>query len=283
MKKLNLLVLFIAGLSLFSCSKEESPQLNETNKKYLKAVTKPDLVELDKDQFFKYNQEGLLTEATGWTTLSGTYEYDSDGKLIRKTNYKGVYTYEYDAQDRIIKEIKVGTNDYIELIYHPGKVVTKRYYEYGGGPQNYGGSVLEERELHLNSQGKIVKMVDLAQDQSAIDIEYQEYLYDSNGNIIKITIKILDDPEEFIIHIGYDDKINPYYIAFEKYYELTYYLENYLGVNVYNWDGLTPNNMISRGSENRHFVYDDDGYPISLKGYDMNGSSSAESFFEYYE
>ena len=282
--KLNLLKLLFIGILFYSCSESDdnSSIIPETNKKYIESVTKPDLTEINRDHFFEYN-DGLLTSATGFTILVGNYEYDSGGKLIAKTNYNGQFKYEYDDQNRITKENKVGTNDYIELIYQSDKVLTKRYYEFGGGPQNGGGSNLEQRELQLDSQGRIIKMIDLAQDESAIDVEYKEFQYDNIGNIIKITTKYLDNPTETTIDIEYDDKVNPYYVAFEKYYDQTYYLEYFTGLIIYNSYGLTPNNIVSRGTENRDFVYDKDGYPVSWQRFFADGSSNAEALVEYYE
>lgn len=290
MKRLNLLTLLIIGILFTSCSNDDdnSSVIPEANKKFIKAVTKPDLTQINRDHFFEYD-DGLLTSATGFTILTGNYEYDSEGKLTGKTNFDGLFTYEYDNQNRIVKEVKVGTNNYIELTYQSGKVITERYYEFAGGLGNGGGEVLEIRELELNSNGLIIKMTEISNttttdfsQENGFYKEYEQYEYDTNGNITSITTKYFDDPNESVLNISYDDKINPYYIAFEKYYNITYYLENFSGVIFYNWYGLTPNNIISRGTENRTFVYDEDNYPISWQRFFADGSSNAEAFVEYY-
>jgi hypothetical protein len=200
--KLNLLKILLIGVLFYSCSKSDNnSSINfDANKKYIQSVTKPDLTQINRDHYFEYN-DGLLTSASGYTILAGNYEYDSNGKLIGKVNIDGQFSYEYDNQNRIIRENKVGTNDYIGLTYQSGKVITERYYEYAGGLGNGGGEVLSIAELELNSSGKITKVnyisnvttTDFSQENN-ISTEYELYQYDNNGNITKITTKYFDNP-----------------------------------------------------------------------------------------
>jgi len=290
MKRFNLLTLLIIGILFTSCSNDDSDTsiIPEINKKFIQSVTKPDLTQINRDHFFEYN-DGLLISATGFTILAGNYEYDSGGKLTSKTNIDGQFTYEYDSQNRIVKEVKVGTNDYIGLTYQFGKIITERYYEFAGGIGNGGGEVLETRELELNTDRKIIKMTEISNvtttnfsQNNSLYKEYEQYQYDTNGNITTITTKYFNSSNESVLNIGYDDKINPYYTAFEKYYNITYYLENFSGIIFYNWYGLTPNNITSRGTESRVFIYDKDNYPTKWQRFFSDGSSNAEAFVEYY-
>lgn len=289
MKKLNLFTLFVIGILITSCSKDDNEKY--TAPKYIKEVIQPD-TSTPLVHSFKFNR-GLLISATGNTILAGKYEYDSSGRLKSKTKFntlytdentiKYKYTYEYDSENRIIRQNKIGTNDYIELTYQPDKVITKRFYEY----ENEGNlqSSLEKRELQLDSQGRIIKMINLDPEQSYSNIEYEEYLYNSKGDITEVITKRSNNPFESVNKYEYDDKINPYYIAFEKYYNLTYYLTNFNGVALSNSTGLTPNNIVKYDKERViiNYEYNNDGYPISVQRYlAVIDITEPKIFIEYY-
>ena len=289
MKNFYLFTLIAVSSLLISCSNDDDNSFART--KYIKNSTRTDISNPTTNSF-EFN-EGILINATGSTSISGNYEYDFDGRLIKKTkeNFPNtfIYTYEYDDQNRIIKRNTLGNDDYIELVYEQNKVLTKRYLEYTYSA-NEVISVFEEYELLLDPEGKIVKMINLTQepDLPSSQIEYIEYLYDENNNITKVITQHSNSSNLEIRNIKYDDKINPYYIAFKKFYNLTYYLENYNGLSFGgNFLGLTPNNITEydQGRIIIDYTYDNEGYPtswIEKSGVIENGIIS-QGVFEYYE
>ena len=165
-----------------------------------------------------YNENKLLKVANGYTHLEGQYTYSNDGKLISSIDQLGnQYTYDYDNNGRIKKQNEVGTDNYIELFYEDNKVITHRYYEFGSS-NGVPNSNLEKRELQIDGEGRIVKMVDLEPDQSAINTLYEIYEYDDNGNIIKVTSKNENEENESVRNYSYENIKNPYYYSFKKYY-----------------------------------------------------------------
>jgi uncharacterized protein YcfL len=248
MKKNQLLILIIINVIISSCSSNnETNEISNDLGKLLKSRIYLNLPSdaPNYDEFYQY-ENGLLKSASGFTHFLGTYTYDNE-KLINKINKYEAFSYEYDQNGRLKKQKEIGTNNYIELFYYPNKVITHRFYEFGltNGIPN---TAFEKRELLLDNKGRIIKMTDLAQDQSAIDIEYEIYIYDDNGNITKKTAKYLNNPQEVVTNYFYENIKNPYYYSYKKYYQLTYYLENFIGLSVYNHNGLTPNLIKSSNS-----------------------------------
>jgi len=240
MKKIQLIIaIIIATFVNTSCSSED----NNFSEKLLKSKVYLNLPSgaPNYDEFYEYENE-LLKLASGFTHLLGEYTYNN-GKLISMNNQYKQFNYVYDQNGRLKKQIEVGNNNYIELFYETNKVITHKYYEFGNN-----NSHLEKRELLLDSNNRIVKMTDLDQDESAIDIEYEIYVYDDNGNVITKTTKNLNNSQEMVTNYSYENIKNPYFYSFKKYYESTYYLENYTGLTLYNDHGLTPNLIKSSNS-----------------------------------
>lgn len=274
MKKNQFIIIIIINLIISSCSSENSTTENSNDSgKFLKSRIYLNLPSdaPNYDEFYQY-ENGLLKSASGYTHLLGNYTY-TDGKLVNKINQYEQFSYEYDQNGRLKKQREIGTNNYIELFYETNKVITHRYYEFGA-TNGIPNSVLERRELLLDSQGRIIKMTDLAQDQSAIDVEYESYVYDNSGNIIKKTSKYLNNPQEIITNYSYENIKNPYYYSFKKYYQLTYYLENFIGLSLYNDYGLTPN--LIKSSNSTYQINNENNPTIEHKG-EFNIS------YEYYE
>jgi hypothetical protein len=239
MNKLNYsFYLLITILFANACSTDDSDTSNE-NAKLLKSriYQNPDSSLPNRDEFYSYENE-FLKSASGYSRLFGDYEYNSDyTKITRKTNsFFEEFTYEYYQDGRIKKENEIGTNNYIEFFYEPNKVITNRYYEFAGN-----NSRLEERELILDNQGRIIRMNDLATNQSAINTDYEIYEYDNVGNIIKVTTRNTGDPQERILTYTYTNIKNPYYSSYRNIYGIIYYLEFFNGLNIENNYGITPN------------------------------------------
>lgn len=269
----------ILSIFFLACSSEDENQIGSLeNEKFIKSRIYTNLPPNtpNYDEFYTYENNFLKT-ASGFTNFLGDYSYDSDGKLTSLVNQSEQFTYEYDTNERIIRQNEVGTNNYIELFYYNDRVITNRYYEFGAinGIPN---SRLEERELLIDSQGRITKMTDLTPEESAINTLYEIYEYDDNGNIIKVTSKESNKDAERIINYEYENIKNSFHNAFKNYYEKTYYLEFFLGLQVHNWSGITPN-LIKSG--NRTYETETSGYPI--KEYSRQSSGDIfEIVYEYY-
>jgi len=239
MKK-NRIFIALLAFTLFSCSSDDEtlPATEmEVVTSLLKSRIYTNLPEEapNYDEFYSYDN-GLLNVAGGFTTFAGNYTYNAQGLLTNLDSYED-FTFQYDAQGRITKRLEVGTPNYIQLFYdEPNKVITHKYYEFGGGTE----SRLERRELLLDEDGRIVKMTDLDPDETSIDIDYQIYEYNSLGNIIKITTKYTDYTALEVRTINYTSIKNPYYYAFRKYYSSQYYLENFIGLSVMDSNGICP-------------------------------------------
>ena len=297
MKRLYLVILYTIGIFFISCSSDNdnSSEIPEIKRKYIKSVNQLDAPDPDRDELFEYNQ-GFIIRVKTYNTLNGSYQYDSEGKLISKSFGRELYTYQYDDQNRMIRENKVGTNDYIELTYEPGKVTTKQFSELRNGEGDIIGDVLGTREFQIDVQGRIIKMREISilantefGEDERRNVEYAKYEYDAKGNIIKRISKLYGDSNESITNLNYDDKINPYYIAFEKYYESAYYIEFFTGLRLTSSTyGLTPNNIINYTViniiNNTVIEYDEDNYPKSWQRFYGNGEAyDAEQIFEYFE
>lgn len=253
----------------FSCSSnnDDNGALNEAGKLLKsKVYLNPPSDAPNYDEYYQY-QDGLLTSASGSTHLVGEYTY-SDGKLISFDVDYFHYSYEYDEDGRLKKQIEPG-GYYKELFYETNKIAIRRYDE--SSPNN---NVVAEIELLLDNEGRIIKMTDLTEDRTIVDKEYEIYEYDANGNIKKKTTKFPFNPQEVASTYAYEPIKNPYYYSFKKYYESTYYLENFKGLSIYNEYGLTPNLIKSPTST---FETDkDDSLILEHKG-------DIEIAYEYFE
>lgn len=243
-KALLIIIVSVVTIINISCSSDNDIVENQnSSEKLLKSrvYLNPSSGAPNYNEYYEY-ENGFLKSVKGFSHLLGEYDY-SDGKLISMNNQYKQFSYEYYQNGKLKKRNEVGTNNYIELFYETNKVITHRFYEFGGN-----NSALEKRELLLDNQGRIIKMTDLAQDQSAIDVEYEIYEYDNNGNIIKKTTKQLNSTEETTIVYKYENIKNPYFYSYKKYYDITYYLDNFIGLSIYNDRGLTPNLIKSSNS-----------------------------------
>jgi hypothetical protein len=223
--------------------------------------------------YYEY-ENGFIKTALGYTRLLGDYYYEGD-KLISKYSNNKLFNYQYDQSGRLKKQIEVGTNNYIELFYYDSKVITHRYYEYGG-INGVPLSAFEKRELLLDSMGRIIKMTDLDTEQSSINSDYEIYDYDNIGNIIKTTTKYTNDSNIIIRNYQYENIKNPYYYSCLKYYQITYYLEFFLGLQISDHYGLTPNLLKDSFSLSTYEI-NSDNYPIVEQN---NGITVSYEYFE---
>ena len=282
MKRKILAIVILSSITLSNCSSDnnQSDSMSE-NIKYLKSDKSDNTVYPgDYDHFFEYENGYLTHTSTGNTDINNTtYSFDTYGKLISVQTYNGYYTYVYDNQNRLIKEVETGTNNYINLTYDTNKVTLTRYYEYSGG------SSTEIFEQTLDNSGRIIKhrrLTPATYETSMLD----EYIYDNNGNISEVRFK--EDNYGYpdrIIHYQYDNKPNPYFYSLKKINNSIYYLKCLTGLNNYEFSGFTPNNMTIYGSTTYSYTYDEAGYPkTQLKTYydGSGGTSTTGHTFEYY-
>lgn len=257
-KLLKHLLLSCAAVTFISCSDDDSNNDNlPESLPLLKSVIYPatnnsDELPVDLSEYYYYNNNGYLIKANG-NKFDGEYVYDSNDRLISKT-IAGIveYTYEYDNLGRVTKQLSSSNGDYIQLFYENGKVITHRYFEIN--------NKLEKREFLLDAEGRVIKMTDLDPSVSVTLLDSEEYQYDPNGNIIKI-IKQLQNQEPETENYTYLDTKNPYYYSLKKYYEATYYIENYDRLRVYNYkNGLCPNLPILESTD---FDINDIGFPLN--------------------
>lgn len=253
MKKLPYILTLLMLFILSGCNSEDDNITTEENILYLKSKknTNPDFSYLD--EFYVF-ENGLLMNASGYTTFDGTYSYDNDNNLIEKESVYGNYSYEYDSQGRLIKELNMDTNNYYELVYSSDKVLINEFYN---------GNLTPFSEITIDSNGKIIKIRELI-DTTSYTFMVQEYSYDNSGNIIELIYKENNngDPDVYV-NYEYDENKNPYYYSLRNLYQNTYYLECRSGIPNYIDKGFTPNNMVIYGNTSYMYEYNSDGYPIS--------------------
>ena len=294
MKKLILLIFSLS--ILFSCSKDD--EFSSLKKvKFIKKITNSFFP--NEGEFFSYN-DGLLISATKGSFLSGIYEYNENKKLISKKKLLSSesFSYEYDTKGRIIRQNKIGTNDYIELKFDdPNKKVTSiRFNEFGGK-----NNILTRTEFYLNDKGKIIKVKSLEKTSTTFFpfenkkkevpfFDFITYQYDTNDNITEIRRKDFENEEIRIEEMKYDNKINPFYVSFKKHYDTNYYIDNFFNLKFFQDTGLTPNNLTEIKVSNINYLetitykYDEDGYPTSWTiDFNRNDVKAPERFIEYIE
>tara|TARA_B110000459_G_scaffold115992_1_gene128248 strand:- start:221 stop:1015 length:795 start_codon:yes stop_codon:yes gene_type:complete len=137
----------------------------------------------------KYNQNGNLIEKIYFKSSEGRkiiYEYDKDGKKVRKYNRTSwEVTYEYDDKDNIIQK----NNYYNDNLKSTIKVIT-------------------------NNEGKIIEAISFNDD--SVMYEKVKYNYNDVGNVIESTHYSGDDGEkEWTIKYKYDNIGN--LIEYEEY------------------------------------------------------------------
>ncbi|HEX9980195.1 MAG TPA: hypothetical protein VGB50_06490 [Flavobacterium sp.] len=250
-------------LALFGCSNDDDNDKKSANAGFLKSTS----INGSLDESFDY-RDGYLASANENSFFYGNYSYNN-GNLYSMINDQQVYFYEYDNHDNLKKRKLHASSDYVELVYQADKVVYLSHFELEGNPETY------QVELRLNEEGKIIK-TDFLEDQTSSNVEYQILTYDTAGNITQITTKVFGGAE-VVTTYQYDDKVNPYYNAFKKFYDETYLIEFAKPLNLINNYGLTPNNLTGINGETiNEFTYRDD-YPVTLV--DQYGSTIT---FKYY-
>ena len=215
----------------------------------------PDFTYLD--EFFEF-ENGMFTKLTYNNSPDPiNYRYDTSGKLVEKQDGFVTILYEYDGEGRLVKEDDQ-SNNYKTLSYSDNQVIIDTYV--------YGGSTplrIASTELTLNSDQKVIRQSNLIE-KPRDEYQSQECTYDSRGNIIELrfTDSNMGNGDR-VIEYEFDDNPNPYYYAYKKLYESTYFLEFNDGIpNFHRW-GLSQNNMTRAGITTFQYVYDDLGYPIN--------------------
>ena len=173
---------------------------------------------------------------------SCSFEYDDSHRLIKLRNETNLMTYRYDNLGRVISE------------------------KYEAQPnQNVPPIKDVERIFTYNHKGYLDSAYYSAED-------YQRYVYDDNGNVIKSFVKYAGQPE-FLVreYLEYDDKKNPFYeFSFTHTIHLNHsgvigttttfnpvrHKTNVVQSKVYASDGTFTASSVT-------YNYNDSGYPIS--------------------
>lgn len=154
---------------------------------------------------YEYDSTGRLikkTEAQSETI----YIYDSEGKLSSKQDDSSVRTYKYDSKGRIIYEkLKTEMGETSEVITEYNSTGRKVDYKYWPGEDYYGFSkdfYFENIEEYDSNGNLVYEKTDMGiecyyeYDSSGNEIHctntagyisWKEYVYDTDGRIIKIT------------------------------------------------------------------------------------------------
>jgi YD repeat-containing protein len=272
MKKI-IFYLFTA-LTIFSCKSDDSDSNSNSNKNYLKSYFNDTG---SPDSFYEYDN-GFLTKIFFFNIVT-TYKYDNKGRLQLKTYGNQTYSYEYDNQNRLIKEIKNGTSDYITLSYSTSKVIATEH--------SSSNSTNLVSEIFIDNLGRIIKTVQMTPTYSNQYL-IQEFTYDINGNIInRLYSGSVSNEPDLSINFQFDNKINPYYISYKNLYNSIYYLESR---KEFSYESINPNNIISvettTATSTRNITYNIDNLPTKMINSTIqNGSSqqtTATAFYEYY-
>ncbi|WP_281237717.1 hypothetical protein [Flavobacterium praedii] len=254
MKKIYLFILII----ICSCSNDNSEDNNESlNKNYLKSYT----LDGESSTEFEYHK-GLLTKETSQyldlPKQETTYLYNDEGKLISEQFGLHKFSYLYDNQNRLIKKVRNGTNDFSTLEYLTNKIIVTNFYENPKGTTN---TIVSE--VHIDDKGRITKTV---QNTSTYSNQFliHEFKYDSNNNVVQLAFKSnIDNTPDVVVNYKYDAKKNPLYYSYKNLYKSIYYFilssEVLLGP-------IVPNNIISvstsTGATTTNLTYNIENYPI---------------------
>ncbi|MFE3868317.1 hypothetical protein ACFX5E_09565 [Flavobacterium sp. LS2P90] len=274
--------------TLFSCTSDEKKSsenvsLDDENILYLKSY-KQDVAPSPGyyDSFFEYNN-GFLLSGTGYNFLGGTFKYDNSGKLISRQINNQIYSYTYDSQNRLLKEIKDGSNDNITISYIGNKITFLNSHG-----DTYPYPYNEISEIYLDDLQRIIKTKRVTE-TSTIGYTVREYSYDSRNNITQLVYKESNSSEtvpDKYVNYQYDDKKNPFYYAYKKLYKSIYYLECRNGIANYKQTGVTPNNLTALGSSETFIhTYNNYDFPVKyIQKYDNGGQTPAtlERTMEYY-
>ncbi|WP_298121349.1 hypothetical protein [Flavobacterium sp.] len=261
----------IVGLTIFSCKSDDS----NSNKNYLKSYYND---AIDTEILYEYDND-FLTKVSYSNYGTTTFKYDNRGRLHLKTYGSQTYSYEYDNQNRLIKEIKNGTSDYITLSYSTGKVIVTEH--------SSNNSTNLVSEIFIDNLGRVIKTVQMTPTYTSQYL-IEELTYDINGNMINCLFSgNVNNEPDLSINFQFDNKINPIYISYKKLYNSIYYLEFR---NSFFSDSINPNNIISHGTTSststRNITYNVDNLPTKIINSTIqNGSSqqtTATAFYEYY-
>jgi hypothetical protein len=254
MKKLYLFILII----ICSCNNDNSEDNNEVlNKNYLKSYT----FEGETSTEFEYNKGFLTKETFQYLDIpkqETTYNYNDDGKLLSQQFGLYKFSYLYDNQNRLIKEVRNGTNNFSTLEYLANKIIVTNFSE---NPKGTTSTIVTE--VYIDNKGRITKTVQSTPTYSN-QFLIHEFTYDNNDNVVRLAFKSnIDNHPDSIINYEYDDKKNPFYYSYKNLYKSIYYLVFSSEVSL---GPIVPNNIISAststGTTITNLTYNIENYPI---------------------
>lgn len=234
-------------ITFFSCSEDNSEELNESdnneiNYKFPKTITYPDFWSGGTiRQDFAYFNGLLIKERDGGEM--NYFEHNNDGKIVLRKECadQGI------ADENIDTYECQGFYDSTLYNYENGQLVS-----YSDSSGNVGCTILE-----YDSSGNLIS--------DFCDSQYSEniyYTYDNNGNILTMTLSYQGSSS--VITFEYDGKKNPYYGLYR-----TFGFEGSISSGPYglvsslfkqNATKVYRNNELKKEA---NYTYDVDGYPIS--------------------
>ncbi len=282
---LSLLFLFL----LASCSKNETT--SDDLKDQIDQKDKLTLSSYDLTFFPSTNKVANEFENGKWTKsfkndiLIGEYEYDDKDRMTTYTVYsestgalQETYTFNYNENDVITsmdldyKNNFLGITTYSEVLNYDGNIITTT------APK----TAIEEYDIiiTLNSDSKLEKFEQYEEGDDGDKLVLKaDFKYDDNKNCSEVILTALDFNDNQVSNsykYNYDDKANPLFDYYSKYYLNTILLNSKtnglgfsLGTSIIRT--LGPNNITTTEYPNIfpesaqfffEYDYNDSGYPI---------------------
>ena len=255
------LIFILSFAFLFSCSKPEDNQLNNTNVKLLISVTETGETY---GSFSSYHYENNILTKVNYGELNNYMQVQQLGyennKLIKIAHNKDYatgdavhpedFSYNYNLNSYPVETISYMTNSiFYKSIY--------RDYTYNLNNQKQITSIVENNDLSV------------------------EFVY----NTTQVTKQKEFDNPPYEYTFTYDDKINPFNVLYTKFGLLDDYICPLLGQNhIYHF--LSPNNIkevYKNGVLRYSFIYqyNDENQPISVAAYDYSNSKTHQYTYTY--
>ncbi len=295
MKKLTLTLLAIVTL-LFSCNSDD-PDNNGGEKVLLK------IERTSANEFTTINyetNEKVLNHYSN-TTLMSEYTYDNQDLLTSLTTHSSLspedisrqYTYNYDDQGELTSFHYFRDNGGFEDIDQDRNLIWTGNSLSVPLVDNFATTINHFFTFNDNNLISSFTLNKYNQDKTKLNFEY-----DNNENVVRFygfTSDLLGNQVDFDIQVTYDDKVNPYYAHYNKYYyqNLIILCEDFgfSGIPMLQvYSKLGKNNPLTFDDsfntpnvESNHYTYDYDGnYPTKayLKKADGTIKSTTEFIYQ---
>ena len=255
------LIFILSFAFLFSCSKPEDNQPNNTNVKLLISVTETGETY---GSFSSYHYENNILTKVNYGELNNYMQVQQLGyennKLIKIAHNKDYATGDAVHPEDFSYNYNLSSYPVETISYMTSSIFYK--------------SIYRDYTYNLNSQKQITSIVE----NNDLSVEF---VY-NNTQITKQ--KQFDNPP-YEYTFTYDDKINPFNVLYTKFGLLDDYICPLLGQNhIYHF--LSPNNIkevYKNGILRYSFIYqyNDENQPISVAAYDYSNSKTHQYTYTY--